>query len=216
MKYKKLAAMAASTLMLAGSYTAFAVDAPESGSMNSTVIEAVCDLPEIKVTVPTTGELFINPYEMPVEINGEYIGYQIVSTPTVIQNESTVPLKVSATVTGAIKEGSDMTLSSSSVDPKSTKKKAFIYFEIQPTNDPETAEWDSGYDANKHIVVRTSPKSKKNMVTLDIADEAGEKKCYGAFRLTGDCAAVPKIGWTEADGVNVTIAFTFTATSTVQ
>ncbi len=211
MKYKKFIAGFVSALLLAGNLCVSAAE-----TQNTTVIEAVCDLPEIKVTVPATGELFINPYEMPVEINGQTLGYQIISTPTVIQNESIVPLKVSATVTGAIKEGSDMALSSASVDPNSTRKKAFIYFEIQPTNDPDTVVWDSEYNMDKHIVVRTAAKTKKNIVTLDAFDENGQKKCYGAFRLTGDCAAVPKSRWTEADGVDVTIAFTFQATSKVE
>lgn len=211
MKYKKFIAGFVSMLLLVGN---FCVSAAET--QNTTQIEAVCDLPEIKVTVPASGELFINPYEMPVEINGAFIGYQIVSTPTVIQNESVVPLKISATVTGTIKKDSDMTLSSTSVDASYTKKKAFIYFEIQPTNDPDTVTWDSEYNADKHIVVRTAAKTKKNIVTLDAYDENGQKKCYGAFRLTGNCAAVPKIPWTEADGVDVTIAFTFQATSKVE
>ena len=211
MKYKKFIAGFVSMLLLAGNSCVYAAE-----TQNTTQIEAACDLPEIKVTVPASGELFINPYEMPVEINGAFIGYQIVSTPTVIQNESVVPLKVSATVTGTIKKDSDMTLSSTSVDANYTKKKAFIYFEIQPTNDPDTVTWDSEYNADKHIVVRTTAKTKKNIVTLDAYDENGQKKCYGAFRLTGNCAAVPKVPWTEADGVDVTIAFTFQATSKVE
>lgn len=211
MKYKKFIAGFVSMLLLVGN---FCVSAAET--QNTTQIEAVCELPEIKVTVPQTGEVFINPYKMPVEINGAFIGYQIISTPTVIQNESVVPLKVTATVTGTIKEGSDMILSSTSVDPNLTKKKAFIYFEIQSTNDPENVVWDSEYDMDKHIVVRTVAKMKKNIVTLDAYDEDGQKKCYGAFRLTGNCAAVPRNGWTEKDGLDVTIAFTFQATSKVE
>lgn len=214
MKCKRIISLAIFVLTLFGSGVVLAEDSLKAG--NITVIDASCELPEIKVTVPTTGNLFINPYEMPVEINGESIGHQIISTPTVILNESIVPLKVSATVTGKIKESSDMALSSISVDSGYTKKKAFIYFEIQSTNDLNTVTWDSEYNAEKHIIVRTSPKTKKNIVTLDAYDENGQKKCYGAFRLTGNCAAVPKIPWTEADGVDVTIAFTFQATSKVE
>ena len=86
MKYKKFIAGFVSMLLLAGNSCVYAAE-----TQNTTQIEAACDLPEIKVTVPASGELFINPYEMPVEINGAFIGYQIVSTPTVIQNESVVP-----------------------------------------------------------------------------------------------------------------------------
>ena len=207
MKHKKFIAFAMSALMFAGNGAVFA-----AGNKSDTIIQALCKVPEIRVTVPETGTLFINPYKMSIGIDGETTGHQIVSTPGAILNESPIPISVSATVTGTIKEGSDMTLSGASIDPNYTKKKAFIYFEIQPANDPNAVTWDSEFDVEKHIIVRSSTKTKKNIVTLDAFDENGKKKCYGAFRLTGDCAAVPKIPWTESDGINVTVAFTFKPT----
>ena len=61
----------------------------------------------------------------------------------------------------------------------------------------------------KHIVIRAGvPRTKKDMVTIAQADQP---KHFGAFRLTGDCVATPRKPWTEADGIDVEIAFTFKA-----
>ncbi len=186
------------------------VTALASGDSNRTIIDALCNLPEISVTVPATAEVFINPYKLPLTIEADETTAQIVSTPAAIENKSKVPLSVTATVTGAIKEGSDMRLySSSTQDPELvlTSKSAFIYFEMQAASDPGQVDWDSEYDVEKHLVIRNGvSRTKKNIVTIAQADQP---KHFGAFRLTGDCVPVPRKGWTEADGIDVEIAFTF-------
>ena len=59
----------------------------------------------------------------------------------------------------------------------------------------------------KHLTVRSGvSKTKKNIAVIAQADQP---KHFGAFRLTGDCVPVPRKGWTEADGIDVEIAFTF-------
>ena len=101
-----------------------------------------------------------------------------------------------------------MTLTSSyTEDSGTTSKKAFVYFEIQPVSDPDRVTWDKEYDAAKHVCVRPYSKSKKNIVQLEAADG---RVTYAAFRLTGDCVKKPRVAWTEADGLKVTVAFTFT------
>ena len=201
---KKLLFCAIAALLL--SATALA-----SGKSYSTTFEALCNLPDISVVVPGTAEVFINPYKLPVTIEADETTAQIVSTPAAIENKSEVPLSVTATVTGTIKEGSDMRLLSySTQDPEvlQTRKSAFVYFEMQAASNPGQVDWDSEYDAQKHQVVRAGvAKVRKNIVTIAQADKP---KHFGAFRLTGDCVAVPRSPWTEADGIEVEIAFTFT------
>lgn len=211
MKNKKAISFMMAALMLLLTAPAFA--AGESGN-SKLEISASCLIPElIVVTVPSDAQVLLNPYEIPVEINGAFIGYQILTEPVSIHNLSRVPISVSVSITGKIKENSDMTLTSMSTKGStSTLKKAFIYFEIKATSDPDVVAWDNAYNAEKHIVVRTTAKSKKNIVTLDAGDETApaSSKCYGAFRLAGDCIAVPKTGWSEEDGVSAVVAFTFT------
>ena len=176
------------------------VSAPALASGN-TRIDALCNLPEISVIVPATAEVFINPYRLPLSIESDETTAQIVSTPACIENKSKVPISVTATLTSALKEGSNMRLIM-------TSKGAFVYFEMQAAPSPDQVEWDSAYDMEKHQIVRLgTTRPKKNMVVIAQADQPNH---FGSFRLTGDCVAFPKIPWTEADGIDVEIAFTFT------
>jgi len=203
MKHKKL-----SSLLLAALLLTVPADAANGGF--HTKFDVPCSMPEVKVSVPATGKLLINPYEMSVNMEDGIVQDQIVSVPGCILNESPVPIQVDVQIISTVKKGSDMTLSPfTTKDSGSTKKRAFIYFEIQPTDteDPASSIWESTYNAEKHVVVRTTAKTKKNIVQLGAAEEKG---CYGAFRLTGDCVATPKNAWTETDGIDVEITFTFT------
>lgn len=175
-------------------------------AMFRTEVNAQCDLPEIRVTVPSTASIFINPYEMSVEIDGGASTDQIISTPAAIKNESPVPLSVNVTITGYLKENCIMRLASESVkDSDTTSKCAFIYFEIV-ASDSTAGDWAETYDPEKHLLVRTGSRTMRNIVTLDAVD--GDNP-YGAFRLTGDCVAYPRTEWTEEDGLDAKIAFTF-------
>lgn len=123
-------------LMLAS--LAAPASAAEMGNRLSTKIEAVCSrLPEIRVTVPSSMDVLINPYKIPVVVQDKQVGDQIISDPVALKNKSEVPLKVSVSITTAIREGSDMgLLSESTLGQEMTSKRAFIYFEIQTANDP--------------------------------------------------------------------------------
>lgn len=185
--------------------------AAELGNKRATVIYAECSrLPVIQVIVPSSMDVMINPYQIPIVIKNEAVGDQIVSDPVALENKSEVALKVSVSMTTAIREGSDMRLASeSTAGQELTSKQAFIYFEIQPTSDPDQVSWAEKYDEEKHIMVRTGTKVRKDMVTLGAA---GQPLSYGAFHLAGDCVEYPRSVWTEADGIDVAIAFTFKAT----
>lgn len=174
----------------------------------TTEITASCNLPEIMVTVPATGAVYINPYEIPVEIDGASLTEQIVSTPAAIENQSEVPLSVTVTLTGKVDAGSDMRLvTSSTKGGGGTRKYAFIYFEMQVVSNPNQVTWDSEFDEEKHIVVRDGEgRPWKNMVTIAQADQPDH---FCAFRLTGDCVPEPRDPWTENDRLDVSIAFSF-------
>ena len=202
---KKLLLGAVLALLL--SATAFA-----SGGSYRTTVDALCNLPEISVTVPSSAEDFINPYRIPITIESDESTAQIVSTPACIENKSAVPISITATVTGTIKEGSDMGLYSYSTQGQElTSKRAFVYLEMQAatSTSPADANWDSEYDVEKHVAIRAGvARTKKDMVTIAQADQP---KHFGAFRLAGDCVPTPRKPWTAADGIDVEIAFTFKA-----
>lgn len=198
------------TLLLPAILLLLSVVVPVSAaSKPSTEITGTYKAPEINVVIPSSAEVFINPYRLPVTIGEEETDAQIVSSPACIENQSLVPISISISVTGAVKEGSNMRLVATSTQgTKLTSKSAFLYFEMQAADseDPNAVYWDDEFDPARHLVIRTTQKAMKNVVALGAGGEAG---CFGAFRLSGDCVAHPKIAWTEDDGIDVTISFTF-------
>ena len=210
MRFKKPAAFLLALLTMLAS-----VSVASAANEYSTVITAECLLPDvmIQVVVPTESQVYVNPQSLPVRVDGKIVKSQIISEPSCIENQSEVPLAVTTSVTGTIKSGSDMFLSSTSTHEVSTTiKKAFIYFEMKASDssDVTQVEWDDAYDENNHILVRTTAKAKKNYLILGAKDTQGS---FGAFRLAGDCVANPRIPWTVEDGVDVNVTFTFTPVS---
>lgn len=204
MRKKKMLCLLSFALMLGMTPQALATD----WSHNHTRVTASCLMPEISVTVPQTGAAFINPYQMDVTIDATETDAQIVSTPAAIENESEVPLQVTVTATGQLKEGSTMGFSTSPTDGVGRGKRAFVYFEIVPANSADSAVWASEYDFEKHLLIYTGTRIKRNVVTLS---QSGKDGCFGAFRLAGDCTTNPSEPWTEKDGIDVNITFTFKA-----
>lgn len=191
--------------LLVAAFPAQAVEKPNS----KTVITAEPYLPDIKieVVVPASGNVYINPNRLPVKVGANIENKQVVSDSFCIENLSDVPLKVSVEVTGKIKSGSDMGLTTSSTANLTTKsKKAFMYLEILSASDPSTVEWSNAFNAKKHVVVREATTAKKDIVIVGANEQ---EKRFGVFRLAGDCIQNPREEWTAKDGVEVEVAFTF-------
>lgn len=114
----------------------------------TTVIEAACSrLPEIRVVVPSTMEVLINPYQIPVDILDKKVDDQIIASQVALKNESEVPLIVDISITTEIKGDSDMILAAdSTIGQGLTSKRAFLFFEIQAVNDPNQVTWNTTYD----------------------------------------------------------------------
>lgn len=176
----------------------------------STVITGRADIPDviIDVVVPAEAESYINPKKLPVLVGTGREFDQILSEPCYIQNKSEVPVQVDIQLCGNL-SGSARLVNTSTVGTGATAKNIFMYFEMLAVNDTASyVPWLDTYDPDRHLVVLASSKSYTNVVLLG-AD--GEEKCYGAFRLTGDCIEEPKYDWNSKDGVTVNITFTFKA-----
>lgn len=199
----------------------FSIQAPAAALLSnqrSTTITTKMRMPVIRVSVTNYASVYINPLKMPVYIDSEATTDQIISTPVCAVNYSEVPLEVDLTISGSVKEGSDMTLASSPTNGSGTEKSAFVYFEIQQasTADPEEVKWDSAFDASKHIVISNGgTTTKKSVFTLAPRTVDGEVGEGGSapFRLTGDAVKKPANAWNSRDGINVAVAFTFTPLS---
>lgn len=179
-----------------------------ASNTSSTFITAEPYIPDIKieVVVPASGDVYINPYWLPLRVGASIENKQIVSNALAIENLSEVPLSVSVEVTGSIR--GDLRLASeSTAGEETTVKRAFMYFEILAVTNPNSVAWSNAYSEDKHVLIRESTRIKKNIITLGAADQA---KRYGAFRISGDCVQNPREAWTEYDGVDIDVAFTFT------
>ena len=213
MKQRRLICAVLALVMLFSMQSVAAAAYP-GGNIRSFEINSEVRMPVISVSVPSYASVYINPFRLPVSIGrGEETG-QILSSPTCLINRSDAALDVDVTITGAVNEGSDMTLAASSTKGSgNTAKRAFIYFEIQTANtdDLDLIQWDAAYDASKHIVVSTGSSTKTDMIRLapmTLDREIGEGG-YGPFRLTGDAVEHPSTPWSGQDGIQVQIAFTF-------
>lgn len=204
-----LCAILALVLLLSAQPTAAA------SNHRSTIINATCRLPVIRVFIPSSGTVYLNPYKLSVSINGQSEDRQIVSSRGRVYSKSDIPLDMDVTVTGAVKSGSTMTLASSPTGEADTTKSAFVFFEIHQVDDPDfdLVDWDTEYDAAKHIVVTDGvPITKKSIMTLPAMtmDKEVAPGGYALFRLSGDAVRQPTDAWTSNDGLTVTVAFTFT------
>lgn len=184
-------------------------------NQRATIITAPCKLPVIRVTVPTSASVYLNPFQIPVRIGDVESDEQIITTPAAIANMSEVPVEVNVTVLGKVASGSDMAMAPAPTGGAGTDKSAFIYFEMLQADTPDADEvqWEPVYNASKHIALRNGETvSQANIVTLPAKTLDGEvaEGGYAPFRLAGDVVKKPTTAWTKRDGVIVTVSFTFT------
>lgn len=178
-----------------------------------TSITGELEAPTIKLTVPQTGTVIINPYKMTVnsEATGnEDVSDQIISATQFIKNESDVDINVSATVIGKPAEDGEAVLATSALKGSETTKSVFMYLEIGESSDGSTdPSWKGSYVSSDPSMVAVTSKSttKANMYTLKA--DVGSTPTYAGFRLNGAAASKPTKAWTDKDKVDVEIAFTF-------
>jgi len=158
--------------------------------------------PIIDVIVPATGSVIINPYRLNVKLDGVMTREQIVNPAQVLTSHSNVPVLVNATATGVISAGSEAVFVSK--PPNAEAKEVFLYVEFQPTND----NWIGEYiGAPNQMIVTADGSSKDAVMTLDAGMDSPS---YGAYRLFGALSTAPDEMWSSADGIEVSVAFTFT------
>lgn len=213
MKAKNIASLiAAVALMLCMAVPAHAT--------SKTVITATFKAPTIRVSVPSTGKVYINPAKLSISAStgvrfdaAANVVPQVVSAPSCIRNESEVPVEVNISATGTVSSGSGITLVKTSTAGSTSKNKNLFMFlqmkavDADTASDLESITWDSTYNAENHVLIGTTAKSKNAIVTLDEKD--GDNS-YGAFLLSGDCITKPTKPWKSTDKLNVNVVFTFT------
>lgn len=153
----------------------------------------------VKVTVPSGGNVVLNPYGLDYTVEGAAnpVQDQIISAEQYIVNESNMPIKVSTKVTGTIEGTGDFAAASAVSE---TDKKVFLNFEIGKT----TAKGTAAASYEKVNLTKTQVSC-----TDIVMDKVGGTNPAIAFKFTGDAAKNPTNPWTTDDIIGASIAFTF-------
>lgn len=165
--------------------------------------------PVIEVLVPSSGQVIINPYCLPVELDGQTSTDQIVSAPLILENRSTIPVSVSASVTGTVPPGSGVSFAAAPPMPDSPVKEIFLYAEFHAVPEPAfQPSWSGLYsDSTNQLMVGFQSAAKTDVLRL----EAGGTACsFGAMRLFGSAAVSPMVPWQAGDDIQATFVFSFT------
>ena len=165
--------------------------------------------PVIEVLVPSAGQVIINPYCLPVELDGQTSTDQIVSAPLILENRSTIPVSVSASVTGTVPPGSGVFFAAAPPMPDSPVKEIFLYAEFHAVPEPAfQPSWSGLYsDSTNQLLVGFQSTAKTDILRLEAS---GAAYSFGALRLFGSAAVSPMAPWQAGDDIQATFMFSFT------
>ena len=153
----------------------------------------------IKVIVPSTGHMVINPYRLAVRPDGVETTAQLVHAPQVLTNLSDFPVTVNVTATASLPRESEAVFVHGPPAPDAKAKEVFLYAEFQVRPD----WWEGAYlDLPNQLPVSPRGASAGNVLTLDAQGE-------GWFRLFGALAPSPASAWSDTDTFGTVLTFTF-------
>jgi hypothetical protein len=162
----------------------------------------------ISVTVPTTGSITVNPYQVNVQVGSSTTSTaQIIHQAQSLVNSSACDVSVNVTATCTL-QNSSSTFTFSSLDPTITSKSKSMKLYVEFGTDQN---WAASYDENaaNQLLIRSTSTSKSNVMTL--AANGGT----GYFHFDGSVSAGDYPMWSDdTDAFTVTLAFTFTALNT--
>lgn len=240
MKFKKLISMAVTAAMvfaLAAPAFAIPISGDSSGNdggsggaqtssndadpaENSVAVDSSIEIPVVKVTVPTTGAVVLNPYQMKFKVGSDEYTKIFYSAPIICKNESECDLDVSAVA--SVKTGGDVKIVDSANSVQTTDagdKNVWIEMKSGKFDDKDSTDFSSsGEDANLKFTFEAADKSygygADGAAGVTIADKFlqlpySEDPTYFGFILNGDANKKTKDVWAIEDKVTVTIVLTF-------
>lgn len=217
MKTKKILSLVLAMVMaLALAVPAFATANTDTSLTQSSAITGTTKAPTIKITVPATGAVVVNPYKMEVLPAGgtagtDEVNDQIISATQWVMNASDVAIKasaaVNATVSGKAKLATATTVTTGSAKPITTNS-IYLYLEALVTDDGSTAvdDWTS---AKKATAAAKGVVTELGTMAKGTGTAAASTGGYLAYHLAGDAVEAPAQAWVAEDKVDVTVAFTF-------
>ena len=215
---KKLASMVlASAMVLSMNAVAFAADTTiqtpnsDTGAYSSDVtIDSEVKTPTIRITVPGSTKVAINPYKMSYSLGESKTSTDVLANPIqYIKNESDVAVSVSATTSAKPTDGGNAVIAAAALKGTETTKSVFAYLELkEAANNTDAVTFLDKYDAKEptQLVFGTKATTKANMLKLAAGNTAAT---YAAFKVLGDVAATPSKAWTDADKIDLSLTFNF-------
>lgn len=222
MKKRILSILLVSTMILGASLTVSAAelnDMEGAGSGQEITGSSTMKLPTIKITVPTTANIVINPFQMEYDADDITGNSQIISAEQEIKNESdvAVAVNVSELTTTGVTEG--ITIATADITSKNTDKAAFLYLEVIDG----AAQFSPKYAKTSSQVIipnavdggKIKPGSANAIVTLEAGAEVAKT---AKFKIGGSVVANPVSvedgetvanPWTDGDAIGVSFKFTF-------
>lgn len=190
MKKRLLSVLLAATMTMgATSISAFAEDINNMGDLAGTQsfeASGEAKVPTINITVPTTGTIVLDPFNL--EQNG-----QITSADFKIINNSDIPVSVSLTEAKATTQADTFKIVSKALT--TTDKWAVININITDGLNKTTSKVLDSTDAGQNIAVSTP-----------MAPLGGIVK----YKYSGTAALNPEEEWTNSDKITVSNTFSFT------
>ncbi|MCM1119458.1 MAG: hypothetical protein NC543_08875 [bacterium] len=229
---KRLAALALAATMVIGSGLTVCASSASISDMAGAAAgqeitgDASMNLPTISVTVPTTANIVINPFQMEYEDgDGNKNSNQIICVPQDIVNDSNVAIAVNVAELTAKNVSDGILISTTALTDKTTTKSAFLYVEVKEDGKDFAAKYDA--KSTNQVVVpyvkdgdtKTKKGAKDAVVVLGAkpADGDGTK---AQFTINGAVVANPTqvntdktvspAPWLASDTLTVSFKFTFT------
>lgn len=177
----------------------------------STTVSSEVNVPTIKVKVPATGSVVLNPYKMKVSVNSVDKTDQVLGTVGSLSNETNgigISVKCEPTASGVPLVASKDELEDI------TEKKMYLTLSVEPTDTAPTASSTITAANAKTIVmtedVSTLDETQVTEATQKLAakdDSTANAKKYLLFQIGGELSKVQ--GWSTDDTAEISLAWTF-------
>lgn len=170
----------------------------------------------IRIAVPTSLTIGLNPYEMNVKLdNGKLVddtaaGAQVISPIYKLENQSTLPIDVAISV-AATAEGVTLLTSGTTIPSTDTSKSAIVqmkYIAGQPSATELTAL--PGGTATTITLDAENTVAGSKTATMAVPNDTTPTSSNLYFTFEGKLNKKAATAWTSEDIVGATIAFTFT------
>ena len=196
-----------------------ATSTPSAGSTanaeeNTVAVDSTIQTPTVKVTVPTSGGVILNPYQMKFTVNGDEKDDPFYSAPIICKNESDcdldIAVKAKATASGEVVITADGDVLTSDPGPKNV---SLILTTGKFDAEDSTAHASSPTPTVLNLEAAGTEYAfgaSGNDVETPLTMPYSEDPTYFGFILTGKVNKKTTNVWADTDKVSVTIVLTFT------